>query len=95
MFMPRTNLCPLLRAECAGASCRFWTHVRGLNPQTGQEIDKFGCAVEFLPMLLIENSAQQRSTGAAVESFRNEMVRGNDATLRALLQAPQVKMIEG
>jgi hypothetical protein len=95
MFMPRTNLCPFLRAECAGATCRLWTHVRGLNPQTGQEIDKFGCAVEFLPMLLIENSAQQRSTGAAVESFRNEMVRGNDATLRALLQAPQVKMIEG
>jgi hypothetical protein len=68
-----------------------------VNPQTGQEIDRHGCAVEFLPMLLVENSQQQRSTGAAVESFRNEMVRGNNATLQALLQAPKngQRLIEG
>jgi hypothetical protein len=34
----------------------------------------------WMPMLMIENSQQQRHTGAAVESFRNEMVRANEAT---------------
>jgi hypothetical protein len=31
-------------------------------------------------MLLIENSGMSRQTGAAVESFRNEMVKSNEAT---------------
>ena len=31
-------------------------------------------------MLLIENSQQSRQTGAAVESFRNEMVDANYAS---------------
>ena len=31
-----------------------------------------------MPMLTIENSQQQRQTGAAVESFRNEVVKSNE-----------------
>ncbi len=31
----------------------------------------------WLPILMIENAQQSRSTGAAVESFRNEMVTQN------------------
>jgi hypothetical protein len=37
-------------------------------------------------MLLIENSQQQRQTGAAVESFRNEMVKANESTTKALIE---------
>jgi hypothetical protein len=46
-----------------------------MNPQTGSEIDSEGCAIAFLPILLIENSQQQRQTSAAVESTRNELVK--------------------
>lgn len=35
-------------------------------------------------MLLIENSGQQRQTGAAVESFRNEMVKSNETSQKIL-----------
>jgi translation initiation factor 2B subunit (eIF-2B alpha/beta/delta family) len=49
--------------------------IRGMHPQTGQEVDEWGCAVTWMPMLTIENSQQQRQTGAAVESFRNEVVK--------------------
>lgn len=38
-----------------------------------------------MPMLMIENSQQQRQTGAAVESFRNEMVKANEASAQVLL----------
>ena len=34
----------------------------------------------FIPMLLIENSGMSRQTGAAVESFRNQMVKSNETT---------------
>lgn len=66
--------------------CRLWTHIQGRNPQTGQEMDRYGCADEFMPLLLIENSQQQRQTGAAVESFRNEMVAANERMLLQQLQ---------
>jgi len=41
--------------------------------------------VAWMPILLIENSQQQRQTGAAVESFRNEMVQSNIETAKVLL----------
>jgi hypothetical protein len=46
-------------------------------PYTGQPVDKYGCNDSFQHMLMIENSQQQRQTGAAVESFRNEMLKLN------------------
>jgi hypothetical protein len=42
-----------------------------------------------MPVLLIENSQQQRQTGAAVESFRNEMVKANEASNQVLIAATQ------
>ena len=59
--------------------------IRGNNPNTGEEVDEYGCSMAWMPMLMIENSQQQRSTGAAVESFRNEMVKANDVGQRVLL----------
>lgn len=58
-------------------SCPKWVHILGVNPQTGEHIDKFGCSDSFMHHLLIENSQMQRQTGKAVESFRNEVVKFN------------------
>jgi hypothetical protein len=71
--------CPLLKKDCIGLQCAWFMLVRGTNPQTGHEIDEWNCAMTWLPVLLIENSQQQRQTGAAVESFRNETVRNAEA----------------
>jgi hypothetical protein len=38
----------------------------------------------WMPMLMIENAQQSRQTGAAVESFRNEMVKGNEVSHQLL-----------
>jgi hypothetical protein len=69
---------------CRQTDCAWFTQLRGNNPQTGKEIDEWGCAIAWIPVLLIENSQQQRQTGAAVESFRNEMVNSNEQTLLML-----------
>ena len=69
------NLCPLLREPCKELQCAWFTQLRGVNPNTGAPIDEWGCAVSWLPVLLIENAQQGRSTAAAVESFRNEMAK--------------------
>lgn len=92
--------CPLDGFKpCRQLDCAWFMKVRGSNPNTGEEIDDYGCSVAWLPVLMIENSQQQRQTGAAVESFRNEMVKANDVSqqvLRATIQqvAPTTKFIE-
>jgi hypothetical protein len=40
--------------------------------------------MSWLPILMIENAQQSRQTGAAVESFRNEMVESNTQNLKHL-----------
>lgn len=69
--------CPLIKKDCIGIHCSWFTQVRGTNPNTGTEVDEWGCAVTWLPVLLIENAQQSRQTGAAVESFRNEVAAVN------------------
>jgi hypothetical protein len=75
--------CPLGH-ECH--RCLWLVKLRGTHPQTGQEVDREECAMTTIPLLLLENSRQQLSTGAAVENFRNEMVKGNAAFLGMLQQ---------
>ena len=92
MEIKPSNVCPLLKKECIGLQCAWFTQVRGHNPNTGKEVDEWSCAIAWLPVLLIENSQQQRSTGAAVESFRNEMVKANEVGQQILLAATGAQM---
>ena len=55
--------------------CPWFVRIRGKNPQYEEEIDEWRCAIAWTPMLLIENAQQSRQTGAAIESFRNEVVK--------------------
>lgn len=81
------TFCPLIQSDCKGLQCSWFTQVRGTNPNTGKEVDEWGCAITWLPMLMIENSQQQRQTGAAVESFRNEMTKAQQMNQQVLLAA--------
>ena len=60
--------------------CVWYTKLAGTNPNTGEQTDEAACSMAWLPMLMIENSMQQRSTSAAVESFRNEMTNANQSS---------------
>ena len=83
--------CPLNGFEpCKMFECAWFMAIRGTNPNTGADVDEHGCAMAWMPMLLIENSQQQRQTGAAVESFRNEMVKANEQSQQLLLATAQV-----
>ena len=79
------NVCPLMKGNCIERRCMWWIQLRGTNKNTGKEIDEYGCAVAWLPMLLVENANEARQTGAALESLRNETVKGEDATRKVLL----------
>lgn len=86
---PKSN-CPLDGFNpCRQLDCAWFMKVRGNNPNTGEEIDDYGCSIAWLPVLMIENSQQQRHTGAAIESFRNEMVKANESSQQILVSAAQ------
>jgi hypothetical protein len=87
---PKAN-CPLDNFNpCRQLDCAWFIKLQGKNPQNGQEVDEWGCSMAWLPILMIENSQQQRQTGAAVESFRNEMVKNNEVSQKVLLAAANV-----
>lgn len=76
--------CPLIRKDCVEHKCAWYTHIAGVDPNTGKPVDHFQCAVQWMPMLMIENSQQQRSTSSAVESFRNEMTKAHETNQNML-----------
>lgn len=92
---PKNN-CPLDNFNpCRQSECAWFIKIVGMNPNTGKEIEDWGCSIPYLPILMIENSQMQRQTGAAVESFRNEMVKSNEVSHQILFAASQKKLIEG
>lgn len=85
---PEAN-CPLDGFKpCRKLGCAWFTQMRGVNPQTGQEVDNWGCAIAWMPLLLVENSNQQRQTAASVDSMRNEIVQRMDTPEPMLFSDP-------
>jgi hypothetical protein len=70
--------CPLWKKpmEQVCHTCPWWMHLRGRDDNKGGEIDQWGCAVAFLPGLLITNATMTRGAAAATESLRNDLVAG-------------------
>lgn len=64
--------------------------MRGKHPQTGEPVDEWSCAVAWMPILLVESTQAEKETGAAIESFRNEVVKP-----RKMVEVrPQPKVLE-
>lgn len=84
------NFCPLLKKDCVQMQCNWFIQVRGFDTNTGKDVDEYGCAIAWLPHLLIENANQTRQAGAATESFRNEMVKASEKTVQAILVASEI-----
>jgi len=77
---PEHLVCPLHKAKMSKVchTCPLWVQLRGKNPNTGQEVDKWDCSLATLPILLVENAQQARQHSAATESMRNEIVKRMD-----------------
>lgn len=94
-IIPESN-CPMDNFNpCRQLKCAWFMKVSGTNPNTGKEIEDWACSMAWIPIMLIENSKQQKNTSAAVESFRNEMVKSNEVGQRVLLAtagvSPQIQ----
>jgi hypothetical protein len=86
---PATGFARSCREILAECDCPKWVHLQGKNPQTGADIDQYGCVDGFLPHLLIENALVGRQTGAAVETLRNQIAAAQRGDLGLMLLANQ------
>jgi hypothetical protein len=83
--------CEEVKTDAAGeqyiARCPWYTKVAGTDNNTNTEVDHWGCAIAWLPTLLINTANESRKGVAATESFRNEMTKqGAQAQQLMLLQ---------
>jgi hypothetical protein len=67
--------------------CQKWTQVLGKNPQSHEELNRYGCADSFLPLIMIENTQVLRMTTVEVNKLRNE-VAGYPSTAASLQLPP-------
>jgi len=63
--------CPLLNKKCIEHDCEWFIHLVGLHPQTGQPQDEWGCAIKWLPVLLVESAGMTRNVSAALDRNNN------------------------
>lgn len=83
------TFCPLIKKDCVELKCAWYTQMRGTNPNTGEPVDEWGCAVAWMPFMAVEIAQKSNQTGAAVESFRNEVVRANESNQQLYISAIQ------
>lgn len=70
--------------------CPWYVQIRGVDTNTSQETESWGCAIAWMPTLMINTANESRKSVAATESFRNEMVKQGAQTQQMLLVAGQL-----
>lgn len=79
--------------------CPWYIQVKGYDTNTGKEVGEWGCAIAWMPTLLINTANEARQGAAATESFRNEVVAQNAVSQQiarlALRNQVNVKVLEG
>src|SRR5690348_12319296 len=67
--------------------CPWYVQIKGFDPNTGEDKDQWGCAIAWMPALMINAANESRKGAAATESFRNEMVKQGEQTQKVMLVA--------
>lgn len=91
-------ICPFLSAlrkrNCVESKCRMWTHLVGKNPQNDAHIDKFGCSLEFLPILMVENALMIRQTATSTDKVANQIQKSRAEFISALTGEAQKRLLD-
>jgi hypothetical protein len=70
MKLEPKNNCPLNNFDpCKELECAWFMRIAGANARTGEMMDSWGCAIPWVPILLVENTQQQKSTASNASSF--------------------------
>lgn len=86
--------CEEAKTDAAGvqyiARCPWYIEVKGYDANKGAETSNWGCAIAWMPALMINTANETRQGAAATESFRNAMVKQGEQTQQVMLVAAQL-----
>lgn len=69
--------------------CRWYRHLVGQNPQTGESQDEWDCALAWMPLLQVEGAMTNRGQTQAIESLRNIVAKQKPVVLVERDEAPK------
>lgn len=76
-------------------TCPLYIQLRGVDPNTGREVDNWGCSFSFLPMIMLENTQASRHTSGSIDALRNEQASVSQKMMTAAaIAAQQMKKLE-
>lgn len=91
--------CPLIKGTCINGfskgimpenekgereTCAFFVITKGMNPQTGQEMDDPGCSIYFMPILQIEVAQKIRQATASTDKVATEVAKHHATAVGAM-----------
>jgi hypothetical protein len=88
-------ICPLGVQDCEYTKdgknyrCRWYVPLAGKDPQSGEMIDEWKCAIAWGPIMSVEIANTNRGQTSAIESLRNETVNQAQTTNAILFEAAQ------
>lgn len=87
------EFCPFIQKKCVKHKCAMFTHLVGMNPQTSQPTDEWGCSLAILPILLVENSNMTRHASASMDKVANEVKSHHASFVGALSEETRQRLI--
>ncbi len=67
--------------------CAWYVKLEGTNPQNGERVDDWKCAMAWQPLLMIEGNCQTRAVAVSVQSFRNESLLNQQQAIKVIENA--------
>jgi hypothetical protein len=57
------TFCPLIKKDCVGITCAWYTRVQGVDTNTGNQVDNYECAISWLDRFLATVPLTLKSPG--------------------------------
>ena len=92
---PLGSECEKGNADGSISRCAWYCKVVGKNPQSDQLVDDWRCAMQWMPLIMLENAQTNRGQTEAIEVFRNETVKRQDVFNQLAAQASQERLTDG
>jgi hypothetical protein len=80
--------CPLKHKDVSKVchKCAWYTRITGMNPQTGEHMDKWDCAIAQLVFVGLDTAKATYESGAVTQELRNDMHGERVAQTRLLMR---------
>jgi hypothetical protein len=82
--------CPLWRKDVSRVchTCAWFSHVEGVNPQTGARVDEWMCAITMQVLATLEAAKAATAGSATTQELRNDLHAERKTQTRLLMSRP-------